>query len=379
MTDFINSTMTYKIVIVFDTNTLRGSENKSINDLNIFAVERLRKFIDDNEVTTVELCFPEIVLEEWTVFKKDQIKKFVENAHSSLKKLEEIDHKEVKLDSVDIEKKTEEIKYKIIEKYKIKIIPIPKVDTLDIIKRAIIKKAPFKKESKSDAGFKDSVIFLSIKEDALKYGKGEVCYFLVTDDKGFTEEVSEELREDTKQDLIIRGSNSKEVSFIEDILDKKLGLDLGLKEIREKIEIIIDGNREVFRNYLTNQYQDIRNMSHSLVGQKDVEGYSFSSFDIEDFKKEGDNIYTVQCRITADVHYKKQVEEEQVEEMVPYQRTYTQRGETYFRNYITVDDFGGRNLNSFENSWINPLSKDFRLSLIINTKEKSVRVVNISR
>lgn len=370
--------MNYKIVIVFDTNTLRGGENKPVDDLNIFAVKRLREFIENNNVSTVELCFPEIVLEEWIIFKKNQINGFVRNAHSSLKKLEEVGHKKVNLGTVDIEKKLKEIKNKIIEKYKIKIIPTPEINMLDIIKRALIKKAPFKKGGKSDPGFKDSVIFFSIKEDALKHKEGEVCYFLVTDDGGFTEEVSEELREDTKQELVIRGSDLKGVSSIEDMLDEKLELNLGLKEIREKIETIIEGNKEVFRNYLTNQYQDLRNKPNRFVGESDVEGYSFSSFGIEDFKKEGDNIYTVRCRITADVHYKKQVEEEQVEEIVPYQRPYTQRGETCIRNYITVNDFGGWNLNSFENGWINPLSKDFQLSLIIDTKEKSVRVVNVN-
>ena len=264
--------MIYKIV--FDTNVLRGDKDQAIN-AEVATVRRLHKFIQDNKISSVELCFPELVTLEWLQFK-------------------------VVLDNVDAREVARKMLDDIIKKYGATIFSIPVIDHVKLVDRALTKVSPFRVSGESDPGFKDTVIFLSIKEDALKQKGGEVTYIFLTRDGGFTAETCEEINKDTGQELLLR----KDAVEVEDLLDEKLSLGLKRGETREKIQEIISDHQEILRTYLINKYQEDKNNRFNLMFDRNAEGYGLNSFGIEDFREQEKNKYFVTCSVTADIHYR---------------------------------------------------------------------------
>lgn len=118
-------------------------------------------------------------------------------------------------------------------KHKVERIPIPSIEKEDLIDRAINKLKPF---NDNGAGFKDTLIYLSIIEDALSKKSEDTCYIFCTNDsKEFSEEILKEFKDLTKKDLVIVPSVVK----VKEKLDELIPLDLHLEERNRKIRNLI--------------------------------------------------------------------------------------------------------------------------------------------
>ncbi len=291
--------MIYKIV--FDTNVLRGNENEQINTTSISTIEHIDKFCRENKIQQVELSCPELVNSELLIFKKRQIETAFAKATDALSRLRQAGHKELVLDGVDSIKIAREIVDKLITKYALQTIPIPILDPIHLVERALAKTSPYKKDAESDPGFKDTIIFLSIKEDAKKYKKGDVAYIFVGGDRGFTQDVCTELRADTGQELYF----AKDHIEVKDLLDDKLTMGLKLSEKRETLDRVVASHQEPLRTYLNNKYIEDKNSRYNFGYDSTITGYNFSSFRIVDFQEVSKNKFDVSCSITADLSYQK--------------------------------------------------------------------------
>jgi len=109
----------------------------------------------------------------------------------------------------------------------------PSVGKEELIDRAINKMRPFNDHG---SGFKDTLIYLSIVEDALNKTTETDRYILCTNDsKEFTQEIIDEFKSVTGKELYIVPSIAK----VSEKLDELIPLNLYLAERNEKIKNII--------------------------------------------------------------------------------------------------------------------------------------------
>ncbi len=184
--------MSYKTLIVFDTNKLRDSNNSDLRYAD-FVLGGDYKFVDSfikekGLKDYVHIAVPEIVIRELLKQKTDQYATDVSRFKSVAKSLQEVGVvKEVEFFDLDIKKFLNEKQKEFFTKnYHIKILCSDKSDHAEmfrnILNRSVEKRAPFKKGT--DAGFKDVVIW----ETLLKNFSNTTYYdeiFFLTDDSGF--------------------------------------------------------------------------------------------------------------------------------------------------------------------------------------------------
>lgn len=153
------------------------------------------------------------------------------------------------------------------------IIPYDKDVTmfLEVLNRAYKKIPPFPMNEKSDHGFKDTILWLSL----IKYFKdnGEKEIILVTEDKGFVkqqEKLIEEFEKETNKTIkIIPNSYYNELLEVEkaEPIVKKSETLPDFSKIREEIEEVIDALRwNVNENYFGDE-----NWYNTFVLQKEVD------------------------------------------------------------------------------------------------------------
>lgn len=201
--------MGYQIII--DTNKCRntGMDNFLGNK------EELQKFIEDG----CEIILPEIVLSELKQQKKieyiEELNNFINNKFFNN---EDANFKKIKLEEFDniIEKK---IQYEQ-GKYYSTIYEITRVGEFykEMTQKAVLKEAPF--DTKSDKGFKDSIVAWSVKEVVDKYNR---TVFLLTKDNRLSQYFVDE----------------DKVKIIESYSDyKKIRLQVENKDLIDNITII---------------------------------------------------------------------------------------------------------------------------------------------
>lgn len=201
--------MGYQIII--DTNKCRntGMDNFLGNK------EELQKFIEDS----CEIILPEIVLSELKQQKKieyiEELNNFINNKFFNN---EDANFKKIKLEEFDniIEKKIQDEQ----GKYYSTIYEITRVGEFykEMTQKAVLKEAPF--DTKSDKGFKDSIVAWSVKEVVDKYNR---TVFLLTKDNRLSQYFVDE----------------DKVKIIESYSDyKKIRLQVENKDLIDNITII---------------------------------------------------------------------------------------------------------------------------------------------
>lgn len=201
--------MGYQIII--DTNKCRntGMDNFLGNK------EELQKFIEDD----CEIILPEIVLSELKQQKKieyiEELNNFINNKFFNN---EDANFKKIQLEEFDniIEKKIQDEQ----GKYYSTIYEITRVGEFykEMTQKAVLKEAPF--DTKSDKGFKDSIVAWSVKEVVDKYNR---TVFLLTKDNRLSQYFVDE----------------DKVKIIESYSDyKKIRLQVENKDLIDNITII---------------------------------------------------------------------------------------------------------------------------------------------
>lgn len=179
--------MRQKYKIVLDTNILRNEDDNKLNVIFNNKLEHIFNFIQDNDLKTVDLCIPKLVIDERVAQRVKQIRDKIDTINTEAKAVGVFSNRKVakkKFNPRTYKKKLNKIANELIKKYKIKEIKTTKVDQDIILDRALNKVPPFYSKG-GDKGFKDSLIWLSILEDVKNNKKFN--YILVTNDSGFND------------------------------------------------------------------------------------------------------------------------------------------------------------------------------------------------
>ncbi|MDD3307920.1 MAG: PIN domain-containing protein [Acetobacterium sp.] len=180
-----------KIAVILDTNIAHSPDsNCNFDQFHIFEYDNTVGFIERHDLTdSVDVFIPEIVLDEITEHRKNKLHSSLsvitnlaeQFASTNICNVSILDSKEFSIDDYITKIKDRKLKEGI------KIIPIPSDRSIlfnDVLSKAIKKIPPFQK-GKSDQGFKDTIILISI----IEYFKENLEYseiYLFSDDNGFT-------------------------------------------------------------------------------------------------------------------------------------------------------------------------------------------------
>ncbi|HEV7702003.1 MAG TPA: PIN domain-containing protein [Candidatus Paceibacterota bacterium] len=217
-----------KLKVIFDNNSHIAGKGKPILEIFSNNVINLKKFISKNNINErVSSCFTEIIKEEGI---KELQRRVIARYHDVKKSAEAI--KGIVPEDFISELNEGELKNKIEEQYDLKlkennieIIPLPsEAKILELSERALDYIPPFEI---GDKGFKDTLIWLSILEDAEK--NKDFDYIFVTGDKIFNDRVKNEFKAKLGKNIHIILPE-----LIEESLDEVLDLGIGLEKAREE-------------------------------------------------------------------------------------------------------------------------------------------------
>ncbi|MDR0900812.1 MAG: PIN domain-containing protein [Methanobrevibacter sp.] len=226
-----------KIVLVIDTNIFY---QKKFSDFTKLPLEKYYKTIESIKQSKIEenidIYFPEIVLAEMIIQSKKSCKKELRDSKVFLNKLKNLSTIQYELYGFDLDTHFEEIEKN--HKKELNIIEnsISEEKMKEIYKMALEKIPPFV-EGKSDKGFKDAIIYLSLIDFAKKTEYDE--YIIISKDKGF------------KQGKLISNFKNRTGKKLE-VINKELSI-----AIEEKFGLFKD-LRKYINNELYNEIKDKR-------------------------------------------------------------------------------------------------------------------------
>lgn len=267
----------WRTLIYFDTNFLRPGNNKNIHyhKFDFYTeFENVKKFVEDNELSDfVRLSIPIIVIEE---LKKQKIEAY----ESDIKKLEDIKKKLLRFPHLKDEDisipSNNDFEYEpyisqIIDDYinslDMVIIDLPLEESVfeKVIKRAVDKKAPFKKvKSASDGGFKDVIVWESLLnyKDIDDYDK----IIFATNDGGFDGNCKAEFSDKCNKHFKIFTATSQIISELEN----------DFADYLENKKIYDFAEEDYFRDYIDEQLKAKKNI---MIGNQE---YTIKSYEIID-------------------------------------------------------------------------------------------------
>lgn len=283
-------------------------------------VAELRKFLDFHELDNIEICFPEIVIKERIQHKLTKIVEEIETINKVAGLLRGLGHKIKKISPRKNYKQILENKVRLyLKDNKILRVPIPKIENDILIERAITKMKPF---NDNTAGFKDTLIFLSMVESALSQNAADSYIFCSNDYKGFDDEVVKEFNLVTGKDLFILPHITKVKEKLDEIIPLNLHLERRNDQIRNAImnrtgEIVSAINKNyprknqqnsfgtkwtdefVYQNLITyNRYMSLE------VNDENMLGYSYNDIKFLDFNELQDGGFSVLLRLDTYVSYR---------------------------------------------------------------------------
>lgn len=309
--------MKYRIFV--DTNQLFSNKGPLDQPFNT-DIPHLRKFLDDHGLENVEICLPEIVVEERIQQKLEDIDQSIQQANENIERLQAVGHKSKIMEKKNYKKLLRTNARDFIKKHKVKKIPLPSTTKKDLINRALTKMRPF---TDGDFGFKDTLIYLSLVENALNKTEAADHYIFCTNDtKGFNEEIRADFEEQTGKSLHIVPTFAK----VQEKLDEIVPLGLQLEERNARIKNVVDKNigsvmlflnktqlptrdsspygplgltRNVYDQYgwIVNSATRASSVGIPSVMSEDSEarvvGYDFSSIDFLNFEETSSDNYAV--------------------------------------------------------------------------------------
>lgn len=176
-----------KIAIIPDTNYFYNDEKRK-SDFSKLWLNRYYKLIKSFEFLEitgeVKIFIPELVLCELLSQYKKDLKNKIQKLNADMKKFEGFENLNLCEINIDIDQHCNQLKDKYIHELNIITLPEDKSKLFkELFKRALKKQAPFPEDDKSDHGFKDSILFLSLLEFAKTTSFD--TYLLISDDRGF--------------------------------------------------------------------------------------------------------------------------------------------------------------------------------------------------
>jgi len=171
--------MNDKVAIIFDANTLLKNI-KDIEKLDCLTAEtydQCLNLIEINELHNINIFIPEVVFEEIIKNKKEKIIDRIKTLKTISHEFSEIEKFNILLlENFDVDKHMERLRK---ESKHINVIPLPnnKEELFNKIFKMSIEKIPPFQRGKSDKGFKDALIFLSLIDFANKSDYKDFIFF----------------------------------------------------------------------------------------------------------------------------------------------------------------------------------------------------------
>jgi hypothetical protein len=221
---------TKEYCVVFDSNTLYEVQDRVPIIFNS-NLNELKEFISKAKIENVVIKIPEMVIKERIKQCLDEIKNKVERIDKDLRFLQTLGVKsaEEEYKKVDYNKILNIKIDKFIKDNLIEVINIPKIEQDEVINRVINKICPFKDK---DKGFKDTIIWLSIINDA-KQNPNVNYIFCSNNTSDFNEDLLiSEFKLISKKEFKI----CKNMIDLKEYLNQKLVLRLELKKLYDLVE-----------------------------------------------------------------------------------------------------------------------------------------------
>lgn len=173
-----------KIAIIPDTNALYTKHTPDLSKLNLKEYDKILKIIEDNSLQTqIKIFIPELVLIEWIKHYQDDLKSGIDNLKTAKKQFKNFDEINIDINTINIEEHSKQLLNNYRETFEIIEMPEDKPKLFDEILEMAIKKYPPFKKGESDQGFKDAIIFQSIKGFSEEHDFEK--YIIMSTDKGF--------------------------------------------------------------------------------------------------------------------------------------------------------------------------------------------------
>ncbi|WP_407421248.1 PIN domain-containing protein [Methanobrevibacter sp.] len=247
-----------ELAIIVDTNVFTPSKNKT-RDLSKLPLDEYYKILKTLELNDlkyeIDILFPEIVLLELISHHKTRM-------YDDLKQLAKFNREFANFENIqiegysdfDVENYCEELKEKYFKELKIINIPSQKDKLFESILGMSLYKMPPFINGKSDKGFKDSILFLSI----LKFAETKIYdkYLLFSKDNGFIE--NKKKLESQFQNHVKQFRKFDNYDKLEIIKGKNI-----MKYIDEEFKLFKDLREYIshhFFNILDEQYENAMNI-----------------------------------------------------------------------------------------------------------------------
>lgn len=348
--------MKYKIFL--DTNFF-WQDNGALNIVFNSNLKELRDFLRIHTIEgCVEICIPEVVLHERMTQQFEHIKNVISAIDNSFEQLKIFKIRPTQNHKKQYRTLLKKKALEDIEKYKARLIKIPKIKHEDILRRAFERVKPF---STGDKGYKDTLLWLSLLQDA-KDNHNESYIWCTKNVSDFDITVlNPEFKKFSNKPLHL----VKDLQELKELLDKELSLSLDLKvqhaEITNEIkanfigEIISAINSRFSKkndkdslpfNSMLTTYRDV--ISFNNEEEEKISGYSYRDMDIDSISGDTESFY-IKATIQTNITYE------------------------FPRN-----EFGLLQVRSAYHFRYQPTTKSFNVLFIYVRKEKRITVNNIS-
>lgn len=376
-----------KCKVFVDTNSLMNDKDGPLDMPFNNNISNLKKFlVEHKQDHNVGICIPEIVIRERLQQKLKQIDLSIATLAQQALLLNSLGHK-VKPIKVgkNYKKILEDNIVNFLKENGVERADSPDVTSKELLDRAIEKIPPFKDNT---AGFKDTLIYLSMEADALKNSADS--YIFCTNDKGFDEELCKEFEKKTNKKLYLVPYIYNAQQKLDEILPLNLHLEERDKKIKNLIkestgDLVTEVNKTINKNKRRSLYTGyspimMRNSSWtalSLAGEdKDavIIGYTFDGLEFLNIKETSTDVFSVDVRLRTDVNYK---DKENEEDNIGFGYV----GESNFVRASTVnvmDIYSPTNgsLRVGSRSY-RSVQKEFQMTLNCNLKSKTVNVIYV--
>jgi len=227
----------------------------------------LPKFLKDNSLKKISICLPDMVIKERVQHKKESINEAIKYVNEKIKILKEAGHEDPEIEPRDdYERKLRKYAEEFCGAHAIEIISDPSVTLEELTEWATSKRKPFDDHG---SGFKDTLIYLSMVEDA-KANNGDTYILATKNSTQFDEELISDFKERTGKELsIVPG-----ILEVQQKLDELVPLGQRLVERDQKIENIIGnhtGTLVTMANTTKNDPFNIFTGELNITGRPDPE------------------------------------------------------------------------------------------------------------
>ncbi len=224
-----------KFRIFFDSNQI-FNKNGPLNEPFDTSIGELNTFLTKHEqLENVIICLPEVVIEERIQHKLEQIKFNIEGANERIGALKQVGYTTQPISDLGVEKHKEILAERanaLIKKFKVQKVLNGKVDVKNLVEKSIAKIKPFNDKG---VGLKDTLIFLSMIEDAQAQPEPTTYLFCTNNKTQFDEDVVAQFKEVTGKVMYIL----ENPAAVQVKLDELIPLNLHLEERNKKIESFI--------------------------------------------------------------------------------------------------------------------------------------------